>query len=516
MSNTTNAFIDGVESELKSTKTLTENGALAYETSGKALVDINFAVSELRGATKEDIEKKFSAAFFENPVLAVKWLFFARDVRKGMGERRLFRICMKWLAGIRPAATKKLLGLAAEYGRWDDIVFLIEDENVCDEVINVISKQWESDRESMKARKPISLLAKWMPSITTSSRETVRLARRLAQRLGLDERTYRKTLSSMRKHLNVLEQKMSAKQWSEIDYEAVPSKANLKYNAAFFRNDEKRRREFLAKLEKGEAKINSSTNYPHDILHKYTSGWKLGPIDPAIEALWRALPDYVSNVDNGGLICVADGSGSMTSHVSGGSCTALEVANALAIYFSEKLTGPFKDKYITFSERPQLINMGNATSLHDKAEIMLRNNECASTNIEAVFDLMLKTAIKNNLEQKDIPNILILSDMNFNHGVYIDNDEGDDVTLMESIAKKWEAHGYNLPQITYWNICGGFGRTAPVPVQRAKSGVALVSGFSPSICSMIYSSKIDPFDVLVDAINVERYAPVEEAVKGLI
>lgn len=132
-----NAFVDGIKSELNSTKTLTENGATAYETSGKALVDINFAVSELRGASDDVIQKKFSNAFFEAPSLALRWLFFARDVRQGMGERRLFRTCLKWLSNVKPDILKALVPVIAEYGREDDLITLF-DSSVSSEVFSYI------------------------------------------------------------------------------------------------------------------------------------------------------------------------------------------------------------------------------------------------------------------------------------------------------------------------------------------------------------------------------------------
>ena len=506
------SFADGIKQELNSEKTFTENGAVAYETSGKSLVDINFAVSELRGASVEDIKKRFSAAYFENPALALRWLFFARDVRQGMGERRLFRICLKWLDEIKPEVIKRLVPIVAEYGREDDLIELF-DSSVSDVVFDYIKTKLEDDVDKMNNGKAVSLLAKWCPSSNTSSATTRKAAHQLIKKLGWSEKQYRKTLSALRKHLDVVEVKASSNEWSQIDYQKVPSKANLKYKDAFLKHDADRRQKFLDKVEAGEAKINSATNYPHDILHQYSNGYcNIKKADPAVEALWKALPDYVTDVDSGKTICVADGSGSMLTSISNSSCTALEVANALAIYFSEKLNGPFKDKYITFSSRPKLVDMSNAKSLHDKAEIALRHSECDSTNIEKVFDLLLNVAKKNNLKQEDIPNILILSDMNFDSGVYC----SEDGTLMEQIAKKWKNSGYEIPRVTYWNICGGIDRHAPVPVQKAKNGVVLVSGFSPLIASMIYSQKTDPFDVLVEKLMTKRYNKIEELVKSYL
>ena len=393
---------------------VTENGAVGYRTTGKDLLDLNFAVSSLRNSTEADIQRRFASAYFENKLLAIKWLFFASDVRGGMGERRLFRVCINWLAKENPDVVRKVLPLIPEYNRWDNILNLLYTD-ISGDVIGLIREQLESDMDDMANEKSISLLAKWLPSANASSKQTKECARKVINGLGISERQYRKMLSSLRKYLNVVEIKMSAKEWSAIDYSAVPSRANLIYNNAFLRNDEARRRDFLAKLTAGSTKINAGTLFPHDIVHKYTNGsrfYGFKQIDTAIEELWKALPDYVKGAGN--TICVADGSGSMTSRIGNTSVSCLDVANALAIYFAERSSGEFKNKYITFSEHPKLVDIGTGNSLRDKICIALTHNEVANTNIEAVFDLILSTAVKNNMAQEGIPqNILILSDMEF-------------------------------------------------------------------------------------------------------
>lgn len=362
----------------------------------------------------------------------------------------------------------------------------------------------------------ISLLAKWLPSENASSNKTKQYAKIIRQGLGMSSKDYRKMLSKMRKYIDVVECKMSAKQWNEINYEAVPSRANLIYNGAFLRNDEERRREYLGKLEKGEVKINAGTLYPHDIAHKYMSGgsgwwsgYSLKSYDATLEGLWKALPDTVKGAEN--TIVVADGSGSMTCNVGNNTgVTALDVANALAIYFAERSSGEFKDKYITFSHRPQLVDFSKAKSLRDKLQIALSHNEVADTNIEATFDLILRTAINNNMSQEDMPkNILIISDMEFNNAVYRRPDE----TLFTTIANKYAEHGYKLPRLVFWNVNS---RTGTIPVKENELGVALVSGFSVNIVNMVMSNKLDPYECLLDVLNTERYQPIEDAVKDII
>lgn len=518
-------FYDAMKNELLegSNISVTENGAVGYRTTGKNLLDINFAVSSLRSKSDEEIIDRFKKAFFEDKVLAMKWLFFARDVRGGLGERRLFRVAMNFVADYDPEIVVKLIPLISEYGRYDDMWELLENKKTSDAVLQCVKEQLADDVYGANNNLPISLLAKWLPSVNASSEQSKRYSKILCNGLRMTEPNYRKTLSALRKYLDVVERKMSAKQWSEIDYQTVPSRANLIYNSAFLRNDEDRRREFLSKLESGEVKINSSVLYPHDIVHKYMatrSSWRLHPglYDPAIEAMWKGLPDMVKGCGN--TIVVADGSGSMTVNVGGGSgVTALEVANALAIYFAEHSSGEFKNKYITFSERPQLVDFSSEKTLRDKIATALTHNEVADTNIEAVFDLILNTAINNHMAQEDIPaNVLIISDMEFNscavsnsrRGSYWDRGSVDE-KLFKSIEKRFSAAGYKLPRLVFWNVNS---RTGTIPVRENEMGVALVSGFSVNVCKMVMSGRTDPFECLLETINSERYKPVEDAMKN--
>jgi hypothetical protein len=334
-------------------------------------------------------------------------------------------------------------------------------------------------------------------------------------------------LSKLRSYLKVVEVAMSKKEWSAIDYSAVPSRANLIYNNAFLRNDEERRRDYLNKLQKGETKINAGVLFPHDIVHKYTlmsrRNWET---DTALEELWKALPDYVKGAGN--TICVADGSGSMGCTVGGTQVSALEVANALAIYFAERCSGEFHDNYITFSENPQLVDLSQGNSLKEKLEIASHYSEVANTNIEAVFDLILRTAIKSEMNQEDMPkNILILSDMEFDGcaGVPTGRVTKDwwgretielakpDKKFFEVIAQRFANHGYKLPRLVFWNINS---RTGTIPVKENDLGVALVSGFSPAIVKMVLSNSTDPFECLLEQLNSERYLAVEEALTTIL
>lgn len=504
-------FIDSIKNELDNETCLTENGAVGFRTTGRKLLDLNFSTASLRNATDEQIVNKFMDAYWENPELAMRWLFYCRDIRGGLGERRTFRVILKHLAQDKTEVVRSVIKLASEYGRYDDLWCLL-DTDLKTDVFKVIKAQLDVDRANMRKNTKISLLAKWLPSENASSAETKRYATMIREWYGLSNKDYRKMLSEMRKYLDVVERKMSAKQWSEINYESVPSRANLIYNSAFLRNDEERRREYLNALERGEVKINAGTLFPHDIVHKYVdTDWfkrHVLPTNSTLESLWKALPDTVQG--DGNTIVVADGSGSMYCTV-GGDVTAFDVANALAIYFSERSSGEFKDKYITFSSRPQLVDFSNAKTLRDKIQIALGHSEVADTNIEATFDLILRTAVNGNMSQEDMPkNILIISDMEFNAAVGF-NEPNE--TLFATIAKKYAKYGYKLPRLVFWNVNS---RTGTIPVKENKLGVALVSGFSVNIVNMVMSDKLDAYECLLDVLNSERYDPIGEAVRNVV
>ncbi|MDE7322356.1 MAG: DUF2828 family protein [Lachnospiraceae bacterium] len=499
---------------------VTENGASGYKTTGKALLDLNFSVSSCRNASQEEIVSKFVKAYYENPRLAVRWLFFAGDVRQGLGERRLFRTLIMYLANNHIDIARALIPLIPEFSRWDIVVALL-DTPLANDAADMMRRQIHEDNINMEKGESVSLCAKWLPSENASAEHTRKMARVLAERLSMTRKQYRQMLSEHRKYLDVVEVKMSGRRWTEIDYSAVPSKANLVYNKAFLRNDEERRREFLSAVKKGEQTIHAGVLYPHDIVHSYMrdgeSAWTkiLAPADDTLEELWKALPDYVQGTGN--TLCIADGSGSMTATVGNTQVTCLDVANALAVYFSERCTGQFRNMYITFSQTPQFVDLSKGRSLHDKIEIALNYNEVANTNIEAVFDLILRTAVKCHMPQSELPeNLLILSDMEFDAATrsYVNGKSvSPDEKLFDMFATKYAMHGYRLPRLVFWNICS---RTNTIPVIQNALGVALVSGFSPVIVKMVLSNEINPYKALVEQLMVPRYDVVENAVESVM
>ena len=492
----------------------TENGAIGYKSTGKTILDMNFDVPKYRHSSPEEILAKFNQARSENPTLAILWAFFARDVRGGLGERRLFRILFREICLSDAKTARKVIPLVSEYGRWDDLVYSTIDTPAWDKTIEVIKAQLLEDTENVKANKPITLLGKWLPSERTSSVKSRETARKIAHDIGLPIKDYNRMLVALRKYSNIVEVKMSAREWDGIDYSAVPSYANLKYNSAFLRNDEERRRKYLAALTKGETKINASTAYPHDIVRKYKAGWSyVNHADEAIEAMWKALPD-MGGLEN--TIVVADGSGSMYRSTNP---APIDVANALAIYCAEHNKGEFYNKYITFSCTPKFVDLSKGKTLLDKLNIAREHCEVANTNIEAVFDIILDTAIESKAAQEDIPkSILIISDMEFDSCAETNSSlsyprrsyNRPNSTLFKQIEKKYAAAGYKIPRVVFWNVAS---RTSTIPMIENDLGVTLVSGYSVSIFKMIMDGETDPFQNLVNTLMSERYQPIYKAIQ---
>ena len=500
-----NGFMEKLHIALSNKIKRTENGAVGYETTGKALVDLNFAAASLRNESESKVIDRFIRAFYEDRVLAMKWLFFLRDARGGLGERRSFRIIIRYLAVNMPEMICKLVELMAEYGRFDDMLCLL-DTPVEDRVLEVLEKQLETDLENMEQDRSVSLCAKWLPSGSASSEETRRLAARLQRGMGLTAREYRKLLASLRAYLNVTEVYMSDRRWKEIDYSKVPSRANMLYRKAFMLHDQTRREDYLEQVRNHEAVMHADVLMPHDIVSQYTTrqGWNIrtGEEDAALEALWKNLPDRVAEAGN--VLCVVDGSGSMLCPVGTGNVTALHVSNALGIYFAERMSGAFHNRFITFSNSPRYVDLSTCRTLREKLELALSHSECTNTNIEATFELILQTAVQNCLKQEELPQtILVISDMEFDNAVW-----GQDTdTLFETIRKRFACCGYQLPRLVFWNVNS---RTGAIPVRENELGVGLVSGFSVNICKMVLSNELDPFSCLKKTLEGERYRAVEE------
>lgn len=484
------SFLDHLKNEAN--KTFTENGAVTWRSSGSENVDLFASIGALRSAESREIVTRFYKAWAEDRNLAMKILFYARDVRGGLGERRVFRVILQALSVLEPDSVRKNIRWIPEYGRFDDLLVLLG--TPCEEdALSFIREQMTADLAALESGEPVSLMAKWLPSINASSTQTREAGKIIAKSLGMNGAQYRKTLSSLREAIRILENNLREKDYS-FDYSKQPSKAMFKYRKAFDRNDTVRYQAFLAKVKTGKAVLHTGTLMPYELVHA-----ALTPSIPksereSLDVTWKALEDFT---DGRNALAVIDGSGSMYW---GGTPLPAESALALGIYFAERNTGLFHDHFITFSMSPQLVQI-KGKDLVERVRYCKSFNEVADTNMEAVFDLILSTAVRNRLPQEQMPETLyIISDMEFNSCVRNAN-----MTVFDNAKQRYAQFGYRLPKIIFWCIQS---RNEQVPVKKNEQGVALVSGNSPRIFSMMIRNETDPYSFMMQVIGSERYEPI--------
>ena len=480
------------ELKKEANRTLTENGAATYRTTQSDCLDLFAAIGALRGESERNMTERFARAYAENPDLAMKILFYARDVRGGLGERHVFRTCLRWLAEYAPESVRRNISRIAEYGRWDDL-FVLEG-TLCEcHMKHLIRRQLHADLAALEANGNVSLLGKWMPSVNASCRETVRRAKRFAKWLGMSEPEYRRALVKLRERIRIIENNLREKDYT-FDYAAQPSKALFKYRAAFNRNDGERYRAFLDRVVRGEETMNTGTLAPYEIIAPILRGGNDEVQRRAIDVTWNAQEDFTG--DENALV-VIDGSGSMYG---GTDPKPAAVALSLGIYFAERNKGEFRDHFITFSENPQLVEI-KGRDIDEKVRYCAAYNEVANTNIQKVFELILSAAVKGNVPQEEMPSALyIISDMEFD---WCTRDAS--LTNFEYAKQLFARHGYSLPKVVFWNVAA---RNMQQPVTQNEQGVALVSGYTPRIFSMLRSGTLNPYAFMMQVLDNERYRDI--------
>lgn len=466
--------------------TFTENNAKTLKSTLNAVLDLFSRGAAMRTSSEDEVVKLFATALAEDRELALKCLFYIRDIRAGQGERRFFRVCMRWLANSETKQVVDNLELFSEFGRWDDLLCLLgtkAEKNTLALIKNQLMKD-------IKSKKP-SLLARHLPSENASSKETIRDAKIVREFMGMDSKKYRKTLSKLRKALNVVECLMCSGEWGSINYERVPSRASMIYRKAFGRNDTERYVAYLGSVEKGEAKINSGVLYPYDIVTKIINGQG----DQTLEAQWKALPNYFEGAENQNSLCICDVSGSMAG-------LPLAVSISLGLYAAEHNVGPFKDHFITFSAVPTLQKVVGNT-LQDRVNFLSRAAWDMNTDLQAVFDLVLSSAVKHKVPKVEMPSLLfIISDMEFDQCC-----SKNKKSNFEAIAAKYRAAKYKMPTLCFWNVNA---RNQQSPVKYDERGCFLISGCSSTTFKNALNTKATtPQDLMLEVLSSERYSIVK-------
>jgi hypothetical protein len=468
----------------------TENYADALETSGSALLDLFATIGALRTREETDIQRMFSKAFAEDKLLATKIGFYARNIRGGLGERRTARLIWSWLAVLHPDIMRKNMHLIPVFGRWDDL-YIFVGTPLEDLMWSIMYEQFRADVRSLRENGNVSLLGKWLKSINTSSKESSQLGKKTAKAFNLTEAQYRRALSALRAKIDVVERKMTSNQWDKINFEAVPSKAMNKLNIAFRKHSEERFLEYLHGVEKGEKKINAGTLYPYDITEKLLYTLPSAENIRVMEAQWNALPNYVEGENS--ILVMADVSGSMSGR-------PLATSVGLAVYFAQRNKGPFKDVFMTFSERPDFVRL-KGSNLY---EILFNASHAQwnmNTDIEKAFRLILQTAVDNRLSQKDLPkSLLIISDMEFDQA-----SRSGKKTYYKHMKELYAENGYELPKVIFWNVQA---RQNTFHAQ-VEDGVQFASGQATSVFkSIIKNTELSAYDMMIETLNDSIYNEV--------
>lgn len=488
-----NTFTKAVRTEASWGKT--SNGADALTTTLNAALDMFGRSGAMRNASVQDRQTMIAKAYNENADIAMKLLFFTRDVRGGYGERDTFTDMVKWVASTHPDSVKKNLWGFLEYGRAKDLYTL--QGTKCEAAMwDFMKSQFELDYANMVAGKSCSLLAKWIATPDASSANTRALGQLTLRKLGYTshtEREYKKILRALRRYINIPEALMAAGKWSEIEYSKLGSQCLIKHRQAFARNDAERYAQFIEKAANGEVKMNTGAMTPVDIIHNVFEGRYTSDL----ETMWSNLPDYCK----GNAIVMCDTSGSMTW---AGNPRPIEVAMALSMYFAERNKGELKNTFFTFETNPHLVTI-EGTTLEAKTDHIMSANWGGSTNLAAAFDKLLDICKDGNVDPADMPEaIVIVSDMQIN---CVNDIRDGRITFYESMNKRFEEAGYKMPQIVFWNV------NAVNPTFHASAiqgGATMVSGYAPAIFKTVMENiGKTPIDVLNEAVitNV-RYAKV--------
>jgi len=465
-----NAFVNAVVNQ----EARTENGMVARKSTAKATVDLFFKIGGSRG---KNIIPDFTAALVENEDVALRITQWARDVRGGAGERELFRQVLKHLETTRPELAVRLLHKVPEVGRWDDLLVL--DGPLKANAFELIKSALEAGH---------GLAAKWMP-------RKGKIAEELREYFGWTPKFYRKRLVELTK---VVESQMCANEWDNINFSHVPSLASARYKKAFFKHTPKYA-EYVASLVKGDSpkvKVNAGAVYPYDVLKGViNTSFNKTQLD-LVKMQWEALENFVGDAN---ILPLVDVSGSMACLAGQKSTfTCLDVAVSLGLYLADKNKGAFKDTFLTFSGKPELLHLKG--DIIQKCNQMTKSKWEMNTNLSAAIQKILDVAVKGNVSQEDMPKmLLVLSDMQFDQCARLDD------SAIQMIERKYEEAGYEMPKIVFWCL----NSKDNVPVKYNKQGVALVSGFSPSIVKAVLSANMNDFTpeaIMLKTVMVDRYA----------
>lgn len=472
---------------------LNEKGAIGFNTTYDPILDLFASVGGLapQSEVSEKLKDTLRLAVTFNPVESAIVLFNLRDRLEGMGYRNIFRTLFKSTLGYCNDY-KKLIPLIPEYGRWDDLSALIGVNKEIDElIIDIVKKQLAEDLISEAP----SLLAKWMPSVNTSSSEAKKLGKFFAKNLGLSEKNYRQTLSRLRSKIKIIENNLRTKDYS-FDYSHVPSLAMSKYKNAFERNDSERYSDYLNNVKTGKAKINTSTLNIVDMAKSVRNGGR-----DLVDIQYDNLPDFG---ECNALVCM-DGSGSMYRSRNGVEC--IDVAKALTVYCSDR-NKTYKNQFITFGSYVNFVTLKGKT-FSEKIKELDQYDDCGTTNFEKVFLEILSHAKMYHLTPEQmIDTLIVVSDMQFDDPCCFKN---KNKSVYRKLQDMFKEEGFEMPKLVFWNVSTA--RALPITVDDFNA--TILSGWSQNMVRYILSGEdITPRMVLEEVTKSPRYAKIAEVLNA--
>lgn len=480
--------------EEKLNQAFTQNGDRAYATSGSYCLDYFALIGGYRHHINQ-VLKTFMMAFNEDPKIALKILFYARDIRNGLGERNTFRLVLNALGNFYPEIALKLLPYISQYGRYDDLLVLLATP-VKKDVLLMIQNQLNKDLENKKNNKPYSLLAKWLPSINTSNQDSVSLANLICKELKMTKKQYRQTLSYLRKGL-IVENNLREKEYT-FSYENLSGGALFKYQRAFKTNDSERYDAYLKQASEGKVQMNTSTVFPYQVVRKITNCNTRMSEDEieSLDTIWNSFHQH--QIDSKCLV-VRDGSGSMTI---GLNPTPMDIATSMAILMAEQLTGAFHNQFITFSSKPELVTV-RGKNIYEKIQYLMNFTDCSNTDIEKVYQLILDVYKSEDFTKEDaLDQVIIISDMEFD---CLANPKKTNQSTFDYFKEEFKKLNYPMPQLVFWNV----NASHHLPVQQDENGVYLISGSSQNIIKMIMNhEELNPYQFMIK--TLEKYSFIDE------
>lgn len=466
----------------------TENGALAYRSSGNYNVDLFFNIGVMRSKNVKDaFFDLFSKAVEEDAELATRILLWSRDARGGAGCREPMRFFMsKILSQNNVLVNEKLGQKIVELGYWKDFFDLYSYPNIKKKqkeiilsiVCNIIN-YYRENKEAINGS-DYGLFCKWFP-------RKAKLFFDVAEKLGLSLRELRKHIVS---NTSVVETKMCANEWDEIEFFKVPSIANKKYVNTFLRRCSERYNQYLEDVKNGKTKMNTSVLSPFDIalsLFRKNEYYEFGDDDrKAFNTMWDSLDTSYMKDKPVRMLCVSDVSGSMfTSNL-----FPIAVSVGLGAFIAQNTEGPFKNKLVSFSTNPHVFDI-EGKDLLDIYNSM-SDDWGMTTNISKVYDLILNASLLN---KDNMPtHIIIFSDMQF-------NEAQRNKVPFELYKQKFKDVGLEMPKIIFWNLNVNF--TYPA---RIDDNVLLLSGYNPFIVKEILTTgDFDALSFVKNAVDKDKY-----------